>query len=224
MNANFKTLLPGLAIWLAVALILAGCTGAGAAPVVFGAGAQTSQAEVSYTLKSELAGGRMVLVGQGGEIDGLENPQLVASPGQTVQITLVNGDGAEHDIAVPGLGVDSEQVRGSGSATSVIFEVHQEGKYAYYCTVAGHREAGMSGWLVVGRGAGVAGPAEPVAADETGEQGNQNQPAGGVAAEPVAVEAPSIVRDPADLPGPIGERAPQAVIEAPFIEQRLDIE
>jgi nitrite reductase (NO-forming) len=108
-------------------------------------------------------------IGRGGEIDGVANPVLSASPGQTVQITLINGDGVEHDLILPGLEVDSDPVNGASSQTSVVFDVHQEGKYVYYSSASGRRETGMEGWLVVGRGSGV-----PELASATGSKPGAN--------------------------------------------------
>ena len=51
-----------------------------------------------YTLRTGIAEGRMVFIGVGGTIDGQVNPVLSAAEGQVVQITLINGEGAEHDI------------------------------------------------------------------------------------------------------------------------------
>jgi hypothetical protein len=41
----------------------------------------------------------MVYLGVGGEIDGKINPVLSAAEGQAVQVTIINGEGAEHDVA-----------------------------------------------------------------------------------------------------------------------------
>jgi nitrite reductase (NO-forming) len=54
--------------------------------------------DARYTLRTGIADGRMAYIGQGGEIDGKVNPVLTAVEGQVVQLTLINGEGAEHDI------------------------------------------------------------------------------------------------------------------------------
>ncbi len=108
---------------------------------------------VSYTLKTGLADGRMAFIGQGGDIDGKVNPTLTAKPGDTVQITLINGDGVEHDVVIEGYNVASEKVRAKGASTSIVFKADKEGKFAYYCAVPGHRAAGMEGAIVVGAAA-----------------------------------------------------------------------
>src|SRR6478735_11358581 len=50
----------------------------------------------SFTLRTGVAGGKMVYIGKGGAIDGLINPDLIVHEGDIVQITLINGEGAEH--------------------------------------------------------------------------------------------------------------------------------
>ena len=56
---------------------------------------------VSFTLLTGIAEGKLVYIGRGGEIDGIVNPTLRVREDAVVQITLINGEGAEHDIAFP---------------------------------------------------------------------------------------------------------------------------
>jgi nitrite reductase (NO-forming) len=197
---------------LAFAQLLSGCGNASqAAQIQQASAAGENSASVSYKLKTDLMDGKLVFVGQGGEIDGIHNPQLPASPGQTIRITLVNGDGGKHDIVVPGAGAASESVQGTGSETAVSFKVHQEGSFAYYSSVSADREDGLQGWLVVGRGES---PAQvPVSAYVNGQsQGSgsmTNVSAPAQSSEPAT--GPSIVREPTDLPGPIGDRPPKKI-------------
>ena len=53
-----------------------------------------------FTLRTGVAEGRMVFLGAGGDINGQVNPILKVHEGETVQINLVNGEGAEHDIVI----------------------------------------------------------------------------------------------------------------------------
>ena len=53
-----------------------------------------------FTLKTGIATGRMVYIGVGGDIDGQINPTLVVHEDETVQINLINGEGAEHDVVI----------------------------------------------------------------------------------------------------------------------------
>src|SRR5438552_15753554 len=55
-------------------------------------------APLVITLRSGIAGGRLVYIGVGGDIDEQVNPTLQVHEGETVQLNLINGEGAEHDI------------------------------------------------------------------------------------------------------------------------------
>ncbi len=75
--------------------------------------------------------------------DGTRNPVLKARPGEMVQITIVNGEFMLHDIALEKMGIKSGMLLDKGSTTSIEFKaVHSD---TYFCTVAGHRAAGMVG-------------------------------------------------------------------------------
>ncbi|HMN73317.1 MAG TPA: copper-containing nitrite reductase [Rhodoblastus sp.] len=136
-----------------------------------------------FTLKSGVAQGRMVFVGVGGDIDGKVNPRLVVHEGETVQINLINGEGAEHDIVIDQYAARSDRVVGKGASSSLAFLADRTGEFVYFCSIPGHREAGMEGRIQVAPGPRAAVP--PLAAD--------------------------IVRDPTDLPPPIHVRAPQVL-------------
>ena len=104
-----------------------------------------------YTLRSGIAEGRMVFIGVGGTIDGQVNPLLSAAEGQIVQIMLINGEGAEHDIvfADQGPAGNSAHIVGKGASTSIAFAASQGRRLLYYCSVPGHRLAGMEGKFLV---------------------------------------------------------------------------
>lgn len=137
--------------------------------------------DVSYTLRTGIGEGKMIFTGVGGDIDGEVNPTLKAQPGQVVQITLINGDGALHDVVAPDFDAKSDQVSGKGSSSVMVFRADKAGEFVYYCSVPGHRAAGMEGLIQVG---------EKQAEAET---------------------LPSIVKDPAELPEPVGDRAPRTL-------------
>jgi nitrite reductase (NO-forming) len=138
--------------------------------------------EVRYTLRTGIAEGRMVYIGVGGVIDGKVNPTLTASVGQGAQITLINGEGAEHDIAFPDQGARSQRVSGAGGSTTIAFRATKVGNFLYFCTVPGHQLAGMQGNFVV-----------------------TDKP------PPELVARADISHDPAGVPPPIGNRAPTTV-------------
>ena len=96
-----------------------------------------------YTLESTMLGFR----GIGGEIDGVRNPALWARTGETVRITIVNGELMVHDIALEKHNVRSAQILDKGATSSVTFKAKESD--TYYCSLPGHRAAGMEGRLEV---------------------------------------------------------------------------
>lgn len=138
--------------------------------------------DVRYTLRTGISEGRMVFLGVGGAIDGKVNPVLSAAQGQIVEITLINGEGAEHDLVLPDQNVHSARVVGKGASTTVAFLVNRTGDFVYYCSVPGHRLAGMEGQFIVSPRP----PAQTLAEAD-------------------------ISRDPTDLPPPITRRESQLV-------------
>ncbi|WP_423878158.1 copper-containing nitrite reductase [Bradyrhizobium sp.] len=138
--------------------------------------------DAKYTLRTGIAEGKMVFLGVGGSIDGKANPVLTAAEGQIVQLTLINGEGTEHDIVFPDQGAKSPRVNGKGASTTIVFRATKSGDFIYFCSVPGHQLAGMQGQFLV----------TPILAPQT------------------LVEA-DISRDPTDLPPPIGKRDPTTV-------------
>ena len=171
---------------------------------------QPNQAnKVSYTLKTGMQDGKMVFFGAGGNIDGQVNPTLTAKAGDIVVIKLISGEGVEHNIAFPDFNVDSPHVVGQGKSIEVTFGVDHGGAFVYYCSVPGHREAGMEGRFEV------QGPA--AASAPTTDYAGASSPAAPAAAASGAPDTgEDIVRDPTDLPAPLGIRGPANV--------RLDLE
>jgi nitrite reductase (NO-forming) len=102
-----------------------------------------------YRLRTALVYGRMAFVGAGGDIDGVVNPELTIVAGEPVRIILENGDGMMHDLAIPGLQVQTATTMREGSQEAVIFTAGAPGTFPYFCTVSGHRQAGMAGIVTV---------------------------------------------------------------------------
>ncbi len=93
--------------------------------------------DVTFTLTTDIANGQLVFVGAKGKIQGEINPQLQVAEGAVVQINLINGDGAMHDIAVPQFGADSDDITGKGASTAIVFRATKEGTFEYLCTLPG---------------------------------------------------------------------------------------
>jgi nitrite reductase (NO-forming) len=199
-----KNIFKPLSLFILIAVLVSACGGGTN-------NESTSGKTVEYTLTTALEGGKMIYIGVGGGIDGVTNPVLSANTGDTVKVNLSSGDGTEHDIAFPDFGATSDHVVGRGSSTTLTFFVDKGGSFTYYCTLPGHREAGMEGKFTVSGetlasndSPAVAAPVDYVAAS------------GPVVVSGEAATGADIVRDPTDLPGPIGAREPTTV--------RIDLE
>ena len=105
--------------------------------------------DAKFTLRTGIAEGKMVFLGVGGSIDGKANPVLMAAEGQIVELTLINGEGTEHDIVFPDQDAKSPRVNGKGASTTIVFRAAKSGDFIYFCSVPGHRLAGMQGQFLV---------------------------------------------------------------------------
>ena len=72
--------------------------------------------------------------------------ELTAKPGK-ITFPLTNESAVPHDVAVEGAEGASEEVT-DGASTEFTVDL-PAGTYEYYCTVPGHRQAGMVGTLTV---------------------------------------------------------------------------
>ena len=138
--------------------------------------------DVTFTLRTDIADGKLVFVGESGEIKGKVNPQLKVREGAVVQINLVNGDGAQHDITVKDFAAQSNKLSDKGASTAIVFRADKKGEFQYICSLPGHAQAGMVGKIVVGDNA-------PAAASKVAE----------------------ISRSPLEVGQPVGARGPQVV-------------
>ena len=82
--------------------------------------------------------------------DGSRNPVLRANKGDMVRITITDGELMTHDIALEKLGLKSPAVQEKGMRASITFKAQQSD--TYFCTVPGHRAAGMVGRFEVVEG------------------------------------------------------------------------
>jgi nitrite reductase (NO-forming) len=157
----------------------------------------SSHAPVVFTLRTGIAEGRMVYIGVGGDIDRQINPKLMVHEGETVQINLINGEGAQHDAVIDQYAARSAIVSGKNASSTFSFTANKVGQFDYYCSLPGHRQAGMQGVLQV-------------------MPGNRAE---------MPSTAADITRDPADLPGPIGARQAKTVridLETVELKGQLD--
>jgi nitrite reductase (NO-forming) len=172
-----------------------------------------------FKLSTGVVDGKMVFL----DAQGKANPALTANVGDTVEIVIGSGEGAEHDIVIPDLKVHSKHFSGQSGPVTVKFKVSKPGKFTYYCTVAGHRQVGMEGVLEV-TGAAVAVPEAAVKPVATKPAANDlSKPAAVLAS--AAADAVSIALDPNAVPPALAARAPQLVkyrIETVELNGKLD--
>lgn len=72
---------------------------------------------------------------------------ITVKPGDT--ITLTNNGFLQHDLYVDGLGIETELLSNGESQTITIPADAEPGDYEFWCTVAGHKEAGMQGTITI---------------------------------------------------------------------------
>jgi nitrite reductase (NO-forming) len=147
-----------------------------------GSGDVTYTPDVTYTLRTDIAEGKLVYVSEKGPTKGQINPDLEVAEGAVVQINITNGDGAVHDLAIPAFDVKSDQISGKGSATAVVFRASKNGVFEYLCTLPGHKAAGMFGKIIVGG-----------------------------AQESAKSEYPDLSKDPNEVGEPVGKRGTEEV-------------
>jgi plastocyanin len=132
--------LPFVILLSALALGLAACGANNEAATTGGAGATTSGGGGGgETLK--------IAADPGGALK-FDQTSLEASAGN-VTIDFTNDSSLPHNVTLEGPGVEDEGTDTvTGSSTSVTLDL-QPGEYTFFCSVDGHRAAGMEGKLVV---------------------------------------------------------------------------
>ena len=122
----------------------------GAAAMTFAQTGRAGHEEDTLTValsRAELASARPVAVNATNLR--FDPPTIAAGPNEIIRVQLANQDGVLHDWTVPG--VPGAHVTADGSASrETTFRAPGPGSYPIVCTVPGHREAGMTGLLVVG--------------------------------------------------------------------------
>jgi nitrite reductase (NO-forming) len=168
-------------------------------------------------LKTGMAGGKMVYLDEKGTV----NPVLRGNVGDTLEITISSGEGAQHDIVFPELQAKSKMFDGKSGPTTLSVKLTQAGSFIYICSVPGHRQIGMEGKLEV------AGPVDAAAARPAPKTAGPGAPAAAAphAIAPAVASAVSVSMDPNAVPKPLGARAPQLVkyaIETVELDGKLD--
>jgi nitrite reductase (NO-forming) len=216
MSRSFAPIAYAIALlFVSAPLIGASAVGKSAANKPAAAQPAATQGTVhKIVMKTGVQNGKMVYI----DNKGVVNPTLKGKVGDTVEITLTSGEGAQHDIVIDGV-VKSPMFDGKSKPITVSFKLTQPGQFTYYCSVPGHREIGMVGLLEV------TGPADWVAKAPAAAPAAVLGATAGGAIAPASTRAVSIAQDPNAVPKPLGERPPQLVkyaIETVELDGRLD--
>ena len=134
---------PGSGIGLLVALLAVGVSVLVLAPLTISALRRTQQEEV---------GTPSVTVHVSAESGFRFSPSEIRVPrGATVQVDFSDDDlGSPHDFQTLGQAADARVVAWPGETHTFYFRAARTpGRYAFICTLRGHRDAGMTGVIVV---------------------------------------------------------------------------
>jgi plastocyanin len=134
-----RRLLPVLLVFTTLALGLAAC----------GGGNEAATTSSTATAPSGGGGGSTVKIAAdpSGALK-FDTTSLEATAGK-VTIDFTNDSSISHDVKLEGPGVEDEGTdQVTGGSTSATLDL-QPGTYTFFCSVDGHRAAGMEGTLVV---------------------------------------------------------------------------
>ena len=91
---------------------------------------------VEYTLRTVLGQTPpMAFQGVGGSIDGQINPLLIANVGDTVRITLINGDPIIHNLNITEFNVATGDLIADEETVTVEFIATMPGDFVYFCSI-----------------------------------------------------------------------------------------
>ena len=68
--------------------------------------------------------------------------------GEKIRLTFKNMGNLPHNFAIDELGVSTKTIAG-GNSDTIEFTAETTGTFAFYCSIAGHRQLGMEGELEV---------------------------------------------------------------------------
>jgi nitrite reductase (NO-forming) / hydroxylamine reductase len=147
---SIKFIKAGL-FFLLFALILAAC------------GGTTPVSTREYLLTTGMEDGKFVFLGVGDSINGQANPTLVANPGETITITLINGGHARQQLAIKDVRAKTAVVSSKGEIASVTFTLPNHlNEVEYYDPLDNNAELGMKGKIAIGA---AYEPVQPISSD-----------------------------------------------------------
>lgn len=139
----------------AVAALAAGCgggsgsssSGSGAASSTPATTTAASTAPATTPTTPPAAGGKLQLAADTSQLR-FDTQALSAKAGK-VTIAMDNPSPLQHNVAITGNGVNVKgKIVGKGGVSTVVANL-KPGTYTFYCSVPGHRQAGMQGTLTV---------------------------------------------------------------------------
>ncbi len=146
--SSYSRLIPPLAVAVA-AVALAGCGGSDQKAA--SADTATTSATTSAAPAASAASASALAVASPADGSLVYDPKQLSAPAGAVRIAYANPSAVPHNIAVEdqsGKAVGSEVkpfVKGEQTLKASL----KAGTYTYYCSVPGHRQAGMVGTLTV---------------------------------------------------------------------------
>ena len=138
-----------------VALLVAGC-GSGKksssteaqTPATTTTGKTATEQTTTGSSGGAAAGSTLKLSADPGGQLKFDKSSLTAKAGE-VTITMDNPSSVPHAVAVEGNGVDKDGNTVNQGGVSKVTVALKPGKYEFYCSVDGHKDAGMKGTLTV---------------------------------------------------------------------------
>jgi nitrite reductase (NO-forming) len=109
---------------------------------------ERAMSNASFTPRTGIDAGKMAFIGKGGGIDGRVILTLTMHEGDVMQITLINGEGAEHDLVLPDVHASSRRHR-VRSQQRPCLPSQQSRQLRVFLAVPDHHEAGTEGLLRV---------------------------------------------------------------------------
>jgi len=122
---------------LAVAGLMIGACGAGSTKDRLAGGAEKPSAEA-------ITGTKVYVTAKEFSFD---PATLTIKAGESSSIVMKNAGSIEHDLSLSGAGF--KLVVPANNSREKVLKIDKPGTYEFYCSVAGHKDAGMKGQLTV---------------------------------------------------------------------------
>jgi uncharacterized cupredoxin-like copper-binding protein len=147
MFANRRSI-GAIAALAAGVLVVAGCGGGGSKSS--SSSAPAASTPVTSAPSQSAGGGGQSLSLQADPSGNLRfNKKTLSAKAGKVTIVMKNPSPLSHNVSIQGPGVNQMGQTVATGGTSTVSATLKPGKYTFYCSVPGHRQAGMFGTLTV---------------------------------------------------------------------------